>query len=50
MPAADSSGGELLGALAASAAFIALMGLVSWLIFRRAEHEVIAVDRATAPF
>lgn len=37
MPAADSSGGELLGALAASAAFIALMGLVSWLIFRRAD-------------
>ena len=37
MPTADSSGGELLGALAASAAFIALMGLVSWLIFRRAD-------------
>lgn len=37
LPTAGSSGGELMVALAVSAVFIALMGLVSWLIFRRAD-------------
>lgn len=37
LPTAESTGGELLGALAVSAVFIALMGLVSWLLFRRAD-------------
>ena len=37
VPGPGSSGGDLLGALAVSAVFIAVMGLVSWLIFRRAD-------------
>ena len=37
VPGPGSSDGDLLGALAVSAVFIAVMGLVSWLIFRRAD-------------
>ena len=37
VPSAASSGGELLTTLAVSAAFLAMMGLVSWLLFRRAD-------------
>lgn len=37
LPTANSSGGELLGTLAVSVVFIALMGMASWLIFRRAD-------------
>ena len=37
VPGLDSTGGDLVGTLAVSLVFIALMGLVSWLIFRRAD-------------
>lgn len=37
VPLPDSTAGELLAAVAASVVFIALMGLASWLILRRAD-------------
>ena len=37
VPGLDSTGGDLVGTLAVSLVFIALMGLVSWLLFRRAD-------------
>src|SRR5690606_11080733 len=39
VPGLDSTGGDLVGTLAVSLVFIALMGLVSWLIFRRADVQ-----------
>lgn len=37
LPTSGSTGGELAGTIAVSLMFIALMGLVSWLIFRRSD-------------
>ena len=37
LPSLESTGGELLGTVAVSLVFIALMGLLAWLLFRRAD-------------
>ncbi len=37
VPTSDSTGGELVGTLVVSLVFIALMGVLAWLLFRRAD-------------